>query len=54
MIATIAGRLGPTHEETLQTSLECELKSYKQLSVTLYQIQDKFCDERRPRFWSYA
>lgn len=42
--------LGPTHEESF-TDLVCnELKSYKQLPVTLYQIQDKFRDELRPRF----
>lgn len=42
--------LGPTHEETFTDLIRNELKSYKQLPVTLYQIQDKFRDERRPRF----
>ena len=27
-----------------------ELKSYKQLPLTLFQIQSKFRDEKRPRF----
>ena len=42
--------LGPTHEETFTDLVRNELKSYKQLPVTLYQIQDKFRDEMRPRF----
>lgn len=42
--------LGPTHEETFVDLVRNELRSYKQLPVTLYQIQDKFRDERRPRF----
>ena len=42
--------LGPTHEETFTDLVRGELKSYRQLPVTLYQIQDKFRDERRPRF----
>jgi prolyl-tRNA synthetase len=42
--------LGPTHEEVI-TSLAAELlRSYRQLPVTLYQIQSKFRDEIRPRF----
>ena len=42
--------LGPTHEEVV-TSLAGELlRSYRQLPVTLYQIQSKFRDEIRPRF----
>ncbi len=42
--------LGPTHEEVV-TELAGELlRSYKQLPVTLYQIQTKFRDEIRPRF----
>ncbi|MFL0756340.1 MAG: proline--tRNA ligase, partial [Prochlorococcus sp.] len=42
--------LGPTHEEVI-TSLAGELlRSYRQLPVTLYQIQSKFRDEIRPRF----
>ena len=42
--------LGPTHEETYVDLIRSELRSYKQLPVTLYHIQDKFRDERRPRF----
>ena len=42
--------LGPTHEEVI-TSLAGDLiRSYRQLPVTLYQIQSKFRDEIRPRF----
>jgi len=41
--------LGPTHEEVV-TDLMKELKSHKQLPVTVYQIQTKFRDEPRPRF----
>ena len=42
--------LGPTHEETFVDLVRNELRSYKQLPTTLYQIQDKFRDEMRPRF----
>ena len=42
--------LGPTHEETVTDLITNELRSYKQLPVNLYQIQDKFRDEMRPRF----
>ena len=42
--------LGPTHEESFTELVRNELRSYKQLPVTLYQIQDKFRDELRPRF----
>jgi len=41
--------LGPTHEEVV-TSLIAEVKSHRQLPLTLYQIQAKFRDEPRPRF----
>ena len=41
---------GPTHEEVITTLFKGEYKSYKQLPVTLYQIQTKFRDEIRPRF----
>lgn len=41
---------GPTHEEVITDIARRELKSYKQLPVTLYQMQTKFRDERRPRF----
>lgn len=42
--------LGPTHEELITSLIKGELRSYKQLPVTLYQIQVKFRDEIRPRF----
>lgn len=42
--------LGPTHEETVTALVRNELRSYKQLPVNLYHIQDKFRDELRPRF----
>ena len=42
--------VGPTHEETFVDLVMNELRSYKQLPITLYQIQDKFRDEMRPRF----
>lgn len=41
--------LGPTHEEVV-TDLLKEVRSPKQLPVTVYQIQTKFRDEPRPRF----
>src|SRR5262249_35288080 len=41
---------GPTHEEVVTDLLRGELRSYKQLPVTFYQIQSKFRDEIRPRF----
>ncbi|MEC9376231.1 MAG: proline--tRNA ligase [Pseudomonadota bacterium] len=41
---------GPTHEEVMTDIARRELKSYKQLPVTYYQIQTKFRDEIRPRF----
>ncbi|MDX1380214.1 MAG: proline--tRNA ligase, partial [Xanthomonadales bacterium] len=41
---------GPTHEEVITDFARNELKSYKQLPVTYYQIQTKFRDEIRPRF----
>ena len=42
--------LGPTHEEVITDIARNELKSYKQLPVTFYQVQTKFRDEIRPRF----
>ena len=42
--------LGPTHEEIITDLARNELKSYKQLPITYYQIQSKFRDEIRPRF----
>ncbi|MFF2911262.1 proline--tRNA ligase [Paenibacillus sp. NPDC057934] len=41
--------LGPTHEEVITTLVRNEISSYRKLPVTLYQIQTKFRDERRPR-----
>jgi prolyl-tRNA synthetase len=42
--------LGPTHEEVITDIARREIRSYKQLPVTYYQIQTKFRDEIRPRF----
>lgn len=42
--------LGPTHEEIFTDTVKNTVKSYKQLPMTLYQIQTKYRDERRPRF----
>lgn len=42
--------LGPTHEEVVTALVRDHVKSYKQLPITLYQIQTKFRDEIRPRF----
>lgn len=42
--------LGPTHEETFTQLIADEIKSYKKLPLTVYQIQAKFRDENRPRF----
>src|SRR5262249_12185463 len=42
--------LGPTHEEVITDMVRDLLRSYKQLPITLYQIQTKFRDEPRPRF----
>jgi prolyl-tRNA synthetase len=41
---------GPTHEEVITDFARKEIKSYKQLPITFYQIQTKFRDEIRPRF----
>ncbi|MEM7282630.1 MAG: proline--tRNA ligase [Pseudomonadota bacterium] len=41
---------GPTHEEIITDIVRREVKSYKQLPVNFYQIQNKFRDEIRPRF----
>ncbi len=41
--------LGPTHEEIITHLVRNEVKSYRQLPITLYQIQGKFRDEARPR-----
>lgn len=42
--------LGPTHEETMITLIRDEVKSYKKLPLSLYQIQMKYRDEDRPRY----
>ncbi len=42
--------LGPTHEEVITALVDGEVHSYKSLPLLLYQIQDKFRDEIRPRF----
>lgn len=41
--------LGPTHEETFTTLVRDAVSSYKQLPLSLYQIQSKYRDEKRPR-----
>ena len=42
--------LGPTHEEVVTDILRRDLKSYKDLPKSVFQIQTKFRDEIRPRF----
>ncbi|WML43737.1 proline--tRNA ligase [Neobacillus sp. PS3-40] len=42
--------LGATHEEVITSLVRDEIKSYKRLPLTFYQIQTKFRDEKRPRF----
>ncbi|MEZ0537525.1 proline--tRNA ligase [Caldicellulosiruptoraceae bacterium PP1] len=42
--------LGPTHEEAFTYIAASEISSYRELPKTLYQIQTKYRDERRPRF----
>lgn len=42
--------LGPTHEEVITELVGGSIKSFRDLPVTLYQIQTKFRDEARPRF----
>jgi prolyl-tRNA synthetase len=52
-ISDRAGReycFGPTHEEVMTDFVRNEIRSYKQLPITFYQIQTKFRDEIRPRF----
>lgn len=41
--------LGPTHEETFTQLIRDDIKSYKRLPLSLYQIQPKYRDESRPR-----
>src|SRR6266850_4940218 len=42
--------LGPTHEEAITDLVRNHVRSYRDLPMNLYQIQDKFRDEVRPRF----
>ena len=42
--------LGPTHEEVVTDLIGRHLNSYRQLPITVYQIQTKFRNEERPRF----
>jgi prolyl-tRNA synthetase len=42
--------LGPTHEEVATVTVGAEVESYRQLPLTIYQVQVKFRDEARPRF----
>ena len=41
--------LGPTHEEMFTLMVKGEFSSYKDLPLSIYQIQTKFRDEPRPR-----
>ncbi|MGB4592291.1 MAG: proline--tRNA ligase [Coriobacteriia bacterium] len=48
-----AGRdfcLGPTHEEIITDTVRNEVRSYRDLPLSFYQINMKFRDEARPRF----
>lgn len=42
--------LGPTHEEIFTDTVKNSVRSYRGLPLTLYQIQTKYRDERRPRY----
>jgi prolyl-tRNA synthetase len=42
--------MGPTHEEVITALVRNDVRSYKQLPLSLFQIQTKFRDETRPRF----
>lgn len=42
--------LGPTHEEVVTDLMSKLINSYRQLPITVYQIQTKFRNEERPRF----
>ena len=42
--------LGPTHEELFTVAASMKIKSFKDLPFNLYQIQNKFRDEARPRY----
>ncbi len=41
---------GPTHEEVITDLASRYISSYRQMPVTLYQVQTKFRNEERPRF----
>ncbi len=41
--------LGPTHEEIVTLLVKGEYASYRDLPVSLYQVQSKYRDEMRPR-----
>lgn len=42
--------LGPTHEEIITALVRADVRSYRELPLSLYQINMKFRDEVRPRF----
>ncbi|HET9731624.1 MAG TPA: proline--tRNA ligase [Acidimicrobiales bacterium] len=42
--------LGPTHEEVVTVTVSADVESWRDLPVTVYQVQTKFRDEARPRF----
>lgn len=42
--------LGPTHEEIITALVRNEVRSYRELPLSLYQVHTKFRDEVRPRF----
>lgn len=42
--------LGPTHEELITSLVDADVHSYRDLPLLLYQIQNKYRDEIRPRF----
>jgi prolyl-tRNA synthetase len=41
--------LGPTHEELFTLTVKSEFSSYRDYPVILYQVQNKYRDEERPR-----
>lgn len=47
---TVHLALGPTHEEVVTDLVAKHISSYRQMPITLYQIQTKFRNEERPRF----
>lgn len=42
--------LAPTHEELITTLVKNEVNSYRQLPFSMWQMQNKYRDERRPRY----